>query len=233
MNGDTQGRPTAGTTQSNFWMQMFYLPITIFMTTVDALGRMMGASQRTGGGRMGTSSPGGAVSSAPNISAGISTNFPGASAAAAISTKNETRIQSKEGSMGADNQDLSGEDVKTVVYSILFTKRDVEATLKSLTEDVVNYSTNAASYGGLQLANFTATGKFDRPQSWKENNYPSPNFKKDKDLTVEDIPPGDRRYITIDFKVVSRFSKNDADYQKRQTIALEDIAVNTKSLEKL
>lgn len=232
MNGDAQGRFGAGNT-GNFWMQMLYLPITFFMTTVDALGRMMGASQRTSGPGTGRWSPGGAVSSAPNASAGISANVPGASAGAVISTRNETQSQSKEGSMGMDNQDLSGEDVKTVVYSILFTKRDVEATLKSLTEDVVNYSTNAASYGGLQLANFTATGKFDRPQSWKENNYPSSSFKKDKDLTVEDIPAGDRRYITIDFKVVSRFSKNDADYQKRQTMALENIAVNTKNLEKL
>jgi hypothetical protein len=227
MNGDLQGRSGGGSTSNNLWMQMLYLPITIFMTTVDALGRMMGA------GRSGSGSPGGPVGSAPNTSAGISANIPGVSAGAEISLRSETRSQSKEGNMVTDSQDLSGEDVKTVVYSILFTKRDVEATLKSLTEDVVNYSTNAASYGGLQLASFTATGKFDRPQSWKENNYPNPGFTKDKDLTVGDIPPGDRRYITIDFKVVSRFSKNDADYQKRQTIALEGIAVNTKNLEKL
>ena len=128
------------------------------------------------------------------------------------------------------DQDLSGDDIKTVVYSIFFTKRDLEVPLQGLTEDVVNYPTNAASYGGLMISKFSSDEKktFKRPQRWKEAYYPKPDSLED--LRVRDIPEEDRRYITIDFKVVSRFAKGDADYQKRQTIALEGIERNTKAL---
>lgn len=120
-----------------------------------------------------------------------------------------------------DNQDLSGDEIKTVIYSIFFTKRDLEAPLKGLTEDVVNYSTNAASYGGLMLAKFSSEETFTRPRRWVDNNYPNSNSPGT--LSVKDIPDEDRRYITIDFKVVNRFAKGAADYEKRQTIALEGI----------
>ena len=126
------------------------------------------------------------------------------------------------------DQDLSGDDIKTVVYSIFFTKRDLEAPLKGLTEDVVNYSTNAASYGGLMISKFSGNDSFKRPQRWKDAKYPEPDSPDE--LRVSDIPDEDQRYITIDFKVVNRFAKGDADYQKRQTIALEGIERNTKAL---
>jgi hypothetical protein len=134
-------------------------------------------------------------------------------------------LTNKENCMSND-QDLSGDDIKTVVYSIFFTKRDLEAPLKGLTEDVVNYSTNAASYGGLMIAKFSAGEKFNRPERWKDANYPEPD-SPDK-LAVNDIPDEDQRYITIDFKVVSRFAKGDADYERRQTIALEGIERNLR-----
>jgi len=122
-----------------------------------------------------------------------------------------------------DNQDLTGDEIKTVIHSIFFTKRDLEAPLKGLTEDVVNYSTNAASYGGLMLAKFTSEDQFDRPKRWIDNNYPPGVDDSRTILSVKDIPDEDRRYITIDFKVVNRFAKGAADYERRQTIALEGI----------
>src|SRR5258708_998045 len=40
------------------------------------------------------------------------------------------------------DQDLGGDDLKYVSYSILFTKRDYEATLEQRTEFLVNYPTD-------------------------------------------------------------------------------------------
>lgn len=130
--------------------------------------------------------------------------------------------------MGCENdQDLSGDDViKTVLYSIIFTKRDLEGTLQTQREDVVNYSTNGPSYGALKLSEFTARGTFTRPTSWGDD-YP-PGVVESTDLTVEDIPPEDRRYIQLEFHVTKRIPRNQADYDKRQAQALETIARNTK-----
>ena len=131
--------------------------------------------------------------------------------------------------MGVENnQDLSNDDIKTVLYSILFVKRDLETILQEQKQDVVSYVSDGPSYGALKMGEFTAKGHFDRPESWKNNNYP-PGVTKDK-LTAGDIPEEDRRYIKIEFRVTDRRPKSDADYDKRKTKALEKIANNTDRL---
>src|SRR5262249_4492800 len=49
--------------------------------------------------------------------------------------------------------DLSGDDLKTVRYRIIFNKADLENNFVEETE-VVSYSTNGASFGGLKVAHF-------------------------------------------------------------------------------
>lgn len=224
MNGD--GRSAQG---NNILMQVLYLPVTLFMSSIDMLGKMLGGVQRATASATGRGQSGGfgaaAVPGTP-VSTGPVTNV-SSQARAGLTGNTNGNQTNKENYMSID-QDLSGDDIKTVVYSIFFTKRDLEAPLKGLTEDVVNYATNAASYGGLMISKFSAKGEFKRPQRWKDANYPKPNSPDD--LHVSDIPDEDQRYITIDFKVVNRFAKGDADYQKRQTIALEGIERNTKAL---
>jgi hypothetical protein len=226
MNGD--GRSAQG---NNFLMQVLYLPVTLFMSSIDMLGKMLGGAQRaaataTGRGQSGGGFGAGTVPGMPAVSSGPVTNV-GSQAGAGLTGNTNGNQTNKENYMSID-QDLSGDEIKTVVYSIFFTKRDLEAPLKGLTEDVVNYATNAASYGGLMISKFSGKDSFKRPQRWKDASYPSPDAPDE--LRVSDLPDEDQRYITIDFKVVNRFAKGDADYQKRQTIALEGIERNTKAL---
>src|SRR5215216_2163316 len=124
------------------------------------------------------------------------------------------QITQKEDANMSD-QDLSGDDLKYVSYSILFTKRDLEATLKEEKQDLVNYSTNGGSYGGLKLAHFMKKvfeKKIKRPEVWRENNYP-PDAKDDTDWT---IPKEDEKYITFVYWVDRRIPKQSKEYDREQ-----------------
>lgn len=136
--------------------------------------------------------------------------------------------------MSTNNQDLSGDDIKNVSYSILFVKRDLEATLQGSTQEIVNYSTDGPSYGALKLSEFTATGSFPLPEAWAENDYPhrwpDPLPVPPPTLNVGNIPPEDRRFIRFTYEVKERITKGDADYERRQTKALEGIERNTRAI---
>lgn len=130
--------------------------------------------------------------------------------------------------MSTSNQDLSGDVTKNVNYWILFIKRDLEGTLKPSTPEIVNYSTDGANYGALKLSEFAATGTtFPLPETWAENGYPHswpvPLPDPRPQLTVGDIPPEDRRFIRFFYEVKELIPKETADYEKRQTRALEGI----------
>lgn len=122
------------------------------------------------------------------------------------------------------DQDLSAEDLKYVSYSILFTKADLEATLEAQEEDLVNYSTNGASYGGLKIAHFferVARNEVPRPRVWIDNGYPEnadPNNPQ-----IWRLPQEDEKYVTFIYHVDRRLSKNDANYQKQQVKILTQI----------
>ena len=125
----------------------------------------------------------------------------------------------------SNHQDLSGNDLKYVSYSILFTKRDYEAVLEQQVDDLVNYSTNGASYGALKVSDFFGRlhkGEIKRPPLWRELNYP-PGEKKD-DPILRYIPEEDKKYVTFVYQVDDRLPKSDREYEKEQTRALEDIA---------
>jgi hypothetical protein len=135
----------------------------------------------------------------------------------------------EEGSVMQDDQDLSGEDLKYVSYSILFTKRDLEATLEEQKQDLVNYSTNGGSYGGLKIAKFmekVSKSKVKRPTVWEENDYP--------DDAVDDyhwtIPEEDEKYITFIYKVDRRLNRQEADYDKQKLDALKGIKSSIDSV---
>lgn len=121
------------------------------------------------------------------------------------------------------DQDLSGDDLKYVSYTIVFTKRDYETSLRKQENELVNYPTDGGSYGGLKIAHFmadVASGKVKRPPEWQPpNTYPP-------DATDEyhwSIPRDDERYIQFVFQVNQRIPKQDADYERRQARALEAI----------
>jgi hypothetical protein len=217
---------------SRFFMQLLYLPVTIFMAGVNALGRACGSNQSStstgvpGAGFSGAPPGGIGGFSPPRPNVGGFSMTPVSGTAVPINT-GFRNPNTKERSMGVENnQDLSNDDIKTVLYSIIFVKRDLETILQEQRLDVVSYVSDGPSYGALKMGEFTATGTFDRPESWITSNYP-PGVTQNTGLTVADIPADDRRYIKIEFKVTDRRPKSEADYEKRKTKALERIADNT------
>jgi hypothetical protein len=126
-----------------------------------------------------------------------------------------------------DDQDLSGDDLKYVSYSILFTKPDYEATLEKVDYELLNYSTNGGSFGGLRIAKFfeklsDPQRGVQRPQVWVDHNYPPPSkVTDDKHWT---LPGDDEKYITFIYRVESRMPRQEADYDKRTVDALNRIS---------
>jgi hypothetical protein len=55
-------------------------------------------------------------------------------------------------SSSGDDQDLSGDDLKYVLWSILFCKPGYEAVLEAQQADIVNYSADGASYAAVKIA---------------------------------------------------------------------------------
>jgi hypothetical protein len=122
------------------------------------------------------------------------------------------------------DQDLSGDDLKYVTYSVLFTKRDYEATLEQQREYIVNYATDGASFASLRMIRF-ASYPFERPAKWRVNSnlYP-PDIPADQaTLTVADIPEDDQKYITFIYNVERRLCREDKDYEKRTVEVLGQI----------
>ncbi len=121
-----------------------------------------------------------------------------------------------------NDQDLSGDDLKYVSYTILFTKRDLEAPLEREQQDVVNYSTNGGSYGALKIAKFiykVAQGKVKRPAAWRDSDYP-PDAQNDNHWK---IPEDDLKYITFIYSVDRRLPRQEAEYDKDQVKVLKEI----------
>ena len=123
--------------------------------------------------------------------------------------------------------DLGGDDLKYVSYSIVFTKRDYEATLQVEKQEIVDYATDGANYGALKIGEFFALlpePGIPRPPVWLANNYPSNVAAGQENMAPGQIPAEDRKYVRFIYRVDQRLSKSEADYEKRKTRALEDIS---------
>jgi hypothetical protein len=118
-------------------------------------------------------------------------------------------------------QDLSGTDLKYVSYSILFTKRDHEATLQEQKEELIDYSTDGGSFASLKVSDFMGRLKtvgIDKPPTWKSRKYPTADTG-----TVKEIPDEDRKYITFVYRVKQRLPRQASEYDKEKVDVLRDI----------
>jgi hypothetical protein len=135
----------------------------------------------------------------------------------------------KEGEAMID-QDLGGDDLKYVSYSILFTKRDYEATLDQQQEFLINYATDGASFASLKMMEFSKKEYFERPQEWPaEGDGAYPPHAEGNHLTLDDIPKDDHKYLTFIYNVERRLSKQSKQYDKDQVRALEGIKREIRS----
>jgi hypothetical protein len=197
--------------------EMMRLPFTAFVYSFEIFVRTMQGMQRMADQGFATLA-GDIAQSSNDRGAGNESTIAGMGA-----DRNQQTTHEEENVMW-DDQDLSGDDLKYVSYSILFTKRDFEATLEEQKQDLVNYPTNGGSYGGLKIAHFmkkVGEGKIKRPEEWKEpgNSYP-PGASGDY---FTEIPKDDERYITFIYKVDRRLDRQDADRDKQKLEALRGI----------
>jgi len=124
-----------------------------------------------------------------------------------------------------DDQDLSGDDLKYVSYAIVFTKRDFEATLEENKQELVNYSTDGGSFGGLKIAKFfqklnDPKRGIRRPPLWVDSHYP-PGTTDDMHWA---LPEEDEKYLTFIYHVERRLPRQEADYDKRQVEILQKLS---------
>lgn len=76
---------------------------------------------------------------------------------------------------GTFDQDLSGDDLKYVIWSIVFTKPGHECILQKQQEELVNYSADSSTYAAVKIAKFLDSarhGHSERPETWSERGYP-------------------------------------------------------------
>jgi hypothetical protein len=136
-------------------------------------------------------------------------------------TENQHSVKKETNTM--DDQDLSTDDLKYVSYAILFTKPDYEATLDEQQEELVNYPTTGASYGGLKIAKFFQALRDKsrkRPPEWSwDETYPSGT----KEETYKSIPTQDEKYVTFVYHVKRRLPKQDPDRDKDKVTVLKEI----------
>jgi len=119
--------------------------------------------------------------------------------------------------------DMSGDDVKVVRHSIIFTKRDFETALQAEQTEIVAYSTNGASFGGIKMAQFFSHLSRDGipwPRAWKDrpsDAYPEVGQR------IKEIRPEYQRYVDFLYDVISRQPKPEPMYDKQQTDAFRRI----------
>jgi hypothetical protein len=107
------------------------------------------------------------------------------------------------------NEDPSGDDLKVVSWSIIFTKPGFEAILQARRDEVVDYATSGASFGALKMAEFF--GRVQRhgipwPSGWEgkpSDEYPEPGHP------IRQIPEGDRKYVDFVYEVIARQSRRE------------------------
>jgi hypothetical protein len=124
------------------------------------------------------------------------------------------------------DQDLGGEDARSVSYWITFLKPGLVATLQGMQTEVIDYATDAGSFGGLKLAEYLqrlAASKAPLPDEWKGLSLP-PGYATDEGASLLlDIPQGDRKYIRLDYRVNSRQPVPQAEREKQKVEALREV----------
>jgi len=198
--------------------QMLRLPLTVFVYSMEAFVNAIRDIERNTDRTINAMV--GGVTQAPGNQSGKESNTeaPRVGGCGGISANQTTLKEDRK----MPNQDLSGDDLKDVRYSILFTKRDLETPLKGETLDVVNYSTTGGSYGAIKIGDFLeeiAKNGADRPQVWKDNKYP-PGVAGDKYF---EIPSVDKKYITFQYTVDGHMPKGAKEYDKRTVEVLGEI----------
>jgi hypothetical protein len=229
--------------------QMIRWPFWFTGATMDlmlqGMERMTGQTNRT----MGTDGPnGGGMGTHGGGSAGMSAGASGSgsnwSAGMNVGTsagKNQGQSQSQGSASTGDDQDLSGDDLKYVLWSILFCKPGYETVLEPLQADIVAYNADGASYAAVKIAKYlekARNGRTERPQLWAEKEYPqgSSASRRSEPANIVGgnqsasgsnnergwrIPAEDHKYIKFVYRVERRLPKEEPEVTRVERVTIE------------
>jgi hypothetical protein len=170
-NVDSTTGTSGGTTSAlvDTVEQMVKLPFQMTGATWDFM--MQGVRNLTGSSSESSSEAGYSASTTMNTN----TNS---------STTNSNNASSTTGGglsgLMSNNQDLSGDDLKYVVWSIVFTKPGYECVLEPQQSEIVNYSADGSTFAALKIAKVlekARNGRLEKNDSWTERNYPAESNK--------------------------------------------------------
>jgi hypothetical protein len=144
---------------------------------------------------------------------------------------------------GFGDQDLGGNDLKYVVWSIVFTKPGHECVLQPQRDEIVNYEADGNSFAAIKIAKFIESarnGRVEKPEEFAERNYPpadagGPNARRgDTNAFAASsnnqqqggekgfrIPAEDQRFITFLYRVERRLPKQDEEVTRVERVTVE------------
>ena len=150
--------------------------------------------------------------------------------------------------MGQDDQDLSGDDLKYVIWSIVFTRPGFECVLEPQHEEIVNYSADGASFAAIKIAKFLEKarhGRAAKPELWNDSYPPAPSKvtgRRTESIAASTatgetgdfgagaggtsdkgwrIPAEDQKYITFLYRVERRLPKQEVEVTRVERVTVE------------
>jgi len=125
----------------------------------------------------------------------------------------------------SNNQDLSGDDLKYVVWSIVFTKPGYECVLEPQQSEIVNYSADGSTFAALKIAKVlekARNGRLERNDAWVERNYPAESAKSSERRTTEVVSTGSDTTVVASTDTTNNTETSSSSRERGWRIPQED-----------
>ena len=208
---------------------MFRWPMRVTNATMDLLAQ--GVQAITGGSGSSRSHRNGS-----SMSYESSSSTTGSSSGSGVGSVG-SRIGSffSGSSSGTFDQDLDTDDLKYVIWSIVFTKPGHETILQKQQEELVNYAADGNTFAAMKIARFVdgaRHGHAEKPASWEERGYlkestpgkESAHIGEGSDKPAKGgwrIPAEDQKYICFLYKVERRLPRQEETVRVERVTTVE------------
>lgn len=132
--------------------------------------------------------------------------------------------------------DLSGDDLKYVVWSIVFTKPGFEAVLVSQSDDLVGYSADPSTYAAGKIVRFlekARDGQVAQPEGWAADKHTEMRDRPARGASASGesrqgatsdtwrIQPEDEKYLVFLYRVERRLPKPEPEVVRTEHVTIE------------